>query len=447
MKTKENPKVCVIGMGYVGLTLAVTLHKHGISSCGVDVSEEVADGISQGKPHFYEEGLVPLLHAQLKNDFYCTTETPHDNAVRVFIVAVGTAVKRKTPQFGELNSAVRSIGRVLKRDDLVILRSTVPVGVTREYVIPLLERESGLVVGDDFSVSFAPERTIEGKALHELKTLPQIIGGFDEKSIKRTRSIFETFAPRSVIVGSLEEAEMIKLLNNTYRDFNFAFANEFALACNALNIDTTRVIRAANDGYARDPIPLPSPGVGGYCLTKDPHLLSYSTRRKGYQMRLPLWARGVNESMPAYVFSQIERFFDTYHKNKKTRHVSILGFAFKGTPPTSDIRFSPTLDLLALLKENSKYKISGHDFVVSESEVAELGIRSHSDVADAFRETHCVVVMNNHPRYGKLPIKKLTQNMRSPGMLVDTWSLYDPKKVTEQNNMYYSNLGFDTLHI
>ena len=357
VKTRNEPSTCVVGMGYVGLTLAATLHEHDISSCGVDVADDVARGINNGAPHFFEEGLVPLLRRQLQNNFYCETEIPSDCSIRTYIVAVGTAVRRKAPEFRELSSAARAVGRVLKRGDLVILRSTVPVGTTREYVIPLLEKISGLVAGDDFFVSFAPERTVEGRALHELKTLPQIVGGLNEKSVKMTQEIFNSFAPRCIVVGSLEEAEMIKLLNNTYRDFNFAFANEFALACDALNIDATRVIKAANDGYARDPIPLPSPGVGGYCLTKDPHLLSYSTRQRGYTMRLPLWARRVNESMPGYVYSQIEKFFNLYHKGGGVRHISILGFAFKGTPPTSDMRFSPTLDVVALLKENKKYKI------------------------------------------------------------------------------------------
>jgi len=151
-----------------------------------------------------------------------------------------------------------------------MLRSTVPVGTTRKQVIPVLEHYSGLAAGSGFHIAFCPERTVEGQAIQELSSLPQIVGGLTEACTEKAVSFWSTLTDTVVRVDALEAAELVKLINNSYRDLSFAFANEFALLADRYNIDATRLIAAANEGYPRDKIPRPSPGVGGYCLTKDP---------------------------------------------------------------------------------------------------------------------------------------------------------------------------------
>ena len=434
---------CVLGLGYVGLTLTITLRECGVPVYGVDVNHSVVSGINTAHPHFYERGLESLLRKHHKQGFLCFRAIPDDANIDTYIIAVGTAVRHKQPDFTELKSTSIGIGKRLKEGDVVILRSTVPVGSTREFVVHILEEESGLTAGEDFFVAFAPERTVEGDALRELRELPQIIGGIDEQSVARAAEIFNLFSPKIVAVDSLEEAEMIKLLNNSYRDFSFAFANEFSLACDVFNLDASKIIHTANHEYPRDRIPLPSPGVGGYCLTKDPHILHWSAQRKGYNMKLPRLARAINERMPQYVHTQVVKFFKTHHQATTAKHISILGFAFKGNPPTSDVRFSPTLDVLKLLKEIPKVQLYGHDFVVSSDVIASHGVQPIVKERDIFKDKHAVIIMNNHPKYKKLLLQH--HLMEKPALIFDTWSLFPKEKILGTKGLHYSNLGHDTI--
>ncbi|MBI2108842.1 MAG: nucleotide sugar dehydrogenase [Parcubacteria group bacterium] len=443
-KSAPNNSVCVLGLGYVGLTLAVTLYECGKRVYGVDINRTVVDGINNLQPHFYEKGLRPLLEKQQREGFECFDTIPRDDLITTYIIAVGTPVLNYTPVFRDLENSARHIGAVLKRGDLVILRSTVPVGTTRDFVIPILEKCSGLTAGPDFSVAFAPERTVEGDALQELRTLPQVIAGIDKRSATLTQALFEHFAPQSIMLDFLEEAEMVKLLNNTFRDFNFAFANEFARACDVFNLDTNKIVHAANEAYTRDKIPVPSPGVGGYCLSKDPYILQYSARQRGYEMKLPAVGRSVNEAMPEYVYGQIMKFLNTHHKETAVKHVAILGFAFKGKPPTSDMRFSPTLDVLKFLKGNPNIHIHGHDFVVADDVIAKHGAKPIADGKAIFKDKHAIVIMTNHPEYKNLEIEHVRE-MAKPALIFDTWSMLPKEEIVNIKGLHYSNLGYDTI--
>ncbi|MBI5401599.1 nucleotide sugar dehydrogenase [Candidatus Wolfebacteria bacterium] len=443
MVNSNKPEISVFGLGYVGLTLALVLSENGFKVRGVEVSDDIITKIKTGRAHFYENGLNDLLAAQLENGFSCVCGIS-DNKSSVYIIAVGTRVdENNQPDFRELRSSSENIGQVLKIGDLVILRSTVPIGVTRNFVIPILEKLSGLKAGEDFYISFAPERTAEGAALEELKTLPQIVGGLNRLSCEKTIEVFSTFTPNIVIVSSLEGAEMVKMVNNTYRDLNFAFANELSLICSRFNLDTNQIINAANSGYRRSHMPLPSPGVGGYCLTKDPFLLVYSSEQKGYSPRLPKIGREINYSMPRFVASRIMDFINKYYKTNEDIKISILGFAFKGNPPTSDVRFSPTIDLIEILKkEKINLDLNCHDFLVEEDVIKKRGVKYVRDVNGVFSGSSVVVVMTNHPDYVNLPIVSLAETMKKPSLLFDTWNIFDKELVGQNNQIYYSNLGY-----
>lgn len=443
----KNKKICVIGMGYVGLTLALSFSDLGFNVAGVEKREYITKNLCLGKAHFYEAGLEDILRRELGKGFKFVMdleEAPSD----IYIVAVGTPVApvnfAKKPDFTSLENISRKIGKVLKKGDLIILRSTVSPGTTRNFVIPILEKESGLAADSDFYVSFAPERTIEGKALEELRTLPQVIGGINSESALYAADVFKILVPQIIMVHSLEAAEMVKLANNLCRDVNFAFANELALICDKFNLDTNEVINAANFGYPRDRIALPSPGVGGYCLTKDPYILADAAEGRGYIPRLLTVAREINEHMPHYVAGQVEKFLNTNNKKIDQVKFYILGFAFKGKPDTSDIRFSPAIDVLNILKNKGAKILHGHDPVVPEEAIIQFGV-SFSAADDGFRDADCVLIMNNHPFFASLDILALLEKAKKPVLFFDSWKLFSPEKILKVDGVQYSNLGFDNI--
>ena len=206
-----------------------------------------------------------------------------------------------------IENAIRSVSVYLKGDH-VMIRSTVPVGTTRNFIIPKLNNLSKLKAGKDFYVSFVPERVVEGNALRELRSLPQIVGGLTSACLNRASKFWSTITPTIIRTSSLEASELVKLANNSFRDLSFAFANELAFVAGKFNLNAFDLIKAANNGYPRNKIPSPSPGVGGYCLTKDPILFSSSISRKKNDVMLSKVGRVVNERATKSVIFTIQKY-------------------------------------------------------------------------------------------------------------------------------------------
>lgn len=429
-----HKKVCVLGLGFVGFTLALSLAEAGFSVIGIDKDKEIKEEILKGSAHFYEPGIDTLLKYHLNRNFF--VEEKINPECDIYIISVGTPLNsNKEPDTEPLRIACEEVGKNLKYGDLVILRSTVPVGCTRDFVLPILEKESNLKVGKDFYLSFAPERTIEGKALYELRTLPQVIGGYDQNSTDMTAKFFRELTPSIVAVDSLEEAEFIKLLNNSFRDLIFSFANEFSLICEKYNLNATKIISAANEGYPRDRIPVPSPGVGGYCLTKDPYFYIKAGTEAGITSMLSIQGRKINEKIPEIIYGKIRRKMEELNKNIKDCKIFIIGFAFKGEPETSDMRGSTTLDLISFLKEVNK-NIYGYDPVVEKDEIEKLGVR-YCSFEEGFRDADIAILMNNHRSYASMDLYGLLKSMNKPGIFCDYWYLFPSKMVKQVDGIYH----------
>jgi nucleotide sugar dehydrogenase len=436
VRTKD---VAVIGLGYVGLTLALTLNEFGIKVSGIDTDIKTVAKLSKGAPHFYERGLEDLLKKHIGRNLFVKNSLSQKES-DVYIICVGTPVdKYKKIIISDLKSAASSVGRVLKSHDLVVLRSTVPIGTCRNLVVPILEKESGLRAGKDFFISFAPERTIEGRALEELKTLPQVIGGYNKQSVDYATQLFQLFSSTIVPVSSLEVAESVKLLNNTFRDVAFSFSNEAAQALDGFSINAREVIRAANEGYPRDKIPYPSPGVGGLCLTKDPYIFIDSAKKVKRKLRLPLASRSINMSMADFVLSKVKIFCATNGKSSKTAKIFVIGIAFKGDPETSDIRNSPSIDILNKLKEQYE-NIFIYDPVAKREDLSMLGVTVLSKAAAGFKNADCVLFLNNHLSYRDLPIYTLSKSMAKPGFLFDGWGIYSKEELSSVGSLVYYSL-------
>lgn len=431
-------RIGVVGLGYVGLTLALTLADLGFQVRGFDINENVRASLAKGKPHFFEDGISQILKDNLGKNFEVVDNFSGNNNCEIYFIAVGTPLRSsKEPDLEYLKNASVRIGKVLKSGDAVILRSTVPVGTTRNFVVPLLEKHSNLRAGKDFFVAFAPERTIEGKALRELRTLPQVIGGFDRSSVDLSASIFNHMTHSVVLVDSLEEAEVVKLINNTYRDVHFAYANELSLICHQLGIDTHRVIEAANRGYERSGVPFPSPGVGGACLEKDPFILLHSAKVKNAS--LVRQARNISDTMVNFVAETTAAFLKEKKPDVKNPKLFILGFAFKGRPVTSDMRGSTTIQLVEKLRKETK-NIYGYDPAVKRSEITALKVKHVSDLKKGFEGADAVIIMNNNPIFEELNIRNLLTSTNKPCFLFDTWGLYPMAEIGKVRHISYKRL-------
>lgn len=435
----STKKVAVFGMGYVGLTLAVSLANRGHLVTGVEINPDTLRQLAQGIPHVHEPGLTDMLRVNLDRQQITfaagLSEEPH----QVYIVAVGTPLgAAHQPDLGALQRVLGVIAGLLKQGDQVMLRSTVPVGTTREVVIPFLEERTGLHAGEDFYVCFSPERTVEGRAMQELRTLPQVIGGYSPRCLRRAAEFWATLTPSVVQVASLEAAEAVKLANNTYRDLSFAFANEVALLADAHNLDAFHLISAANEGYPRNPIPLPSPGVGGYCLTKDPILFSSTPHGPREDAVLGPAGRQINERAAHYPVDVLERHAAEVGLPLAEMKVVIVGLAFKGEPETTDMRGSTAVSVLNALRGRVR-SIVGWDAVIAPEDVKEAGFETTADLAGSIEEADAVLILNNHPDNMRSEISVASSGHR---LIFDGWHQFEAAEIEKIPGLRYATMGY-----
>jgi len=434
-------KIAVVGMGYVGLTLAVSLANRGHEIIGIDVQTNLVEQLRVGNPHLHELGLREMLKVNLDRGQISFDTCLRNDSQNIYIISVGTPINELLrPELAALDNAINQIGAFLKCGDQVMLRSTVPMGTTRQFVVPKLESLSGIRAGEDFHIAFAPERTIEGNALHELRTLPQVIGGLTPVCAEKAAQFWSTLTQSVVRVSSLEGSELVKLANNTFRDLSFAFANEMALLADSVNIDAFDLIRAANDGYPRNPIPLPSPGVGGYCLTKDPILFGADPDGQCSETTLGRAGRTVNKRAGLYAVEVLRRFANRIGKPLMSLSVLIVGAAFKGIPETSDMRGSVSLDVAAELNGRVA-RLRVWDAVVIVENIQALGLDSVNNLNEGINDADAVLILNNHPLN---IIAEAYQKAAKEKLIFDGWHQLDSREIEKISGLTYATLGYMT---
>jgi UDP-N-acetyl-D-mannosaminuronic acid dehydrogenase len=443
LRLARHRHVVVLGLGYVGLTLALVMADSGFYVTGVDVNNERIISLTNGVSYIHELGLPELLKEQKGKNLHLETRIPENGDV--YVISVGTPIQKENqaslkPYMGYLEEASKSIAKVLRKGNLVILRSTVPIGTCRNFVIPILENLSGLKCGIDFHLSFAPERTAEGKALKELRTLPQIIGGFNYDSIEATAAVFKDITPTLIRVDSLEVAEMAKLINNSFRDYIFAYSNQMALIAEKFNINVNKVIQAANDGYVRDPVPYPSPGVGGPCLTKDPYIFASVLEKYSLDRSIFIKGREINEKMHNHVYDSIVRELNKLNKPPKICKILVCGLAFKGYPETADIRDSSSVEVAKLFIKNG-FSVSGYDAVADKEEVRSLNIQT-VEIPEGFGGTDVVLFLNNHKNFEKINIYQMIRSMSDNPIVFDGWGLFRDEDIVSVKPSIYMGLSY-----
>ena len=437
MTPHVDRNICIVGMGYVGLTLAVVMAERGFRVVGLETNPDILNRLRSGDPHFHEVGLPVRLRKVLDTGALQIREHIPANAdlPTVYIISVGTPLGANgKPRIDMVEQVTREIAAAMPSGSLIVLRSTVVIGTTRKVVLSILQAS-----GKEFHLAYCPERTIEGKALEELRSLPQIVGGLRPQDAWRAAVMFQELTPTTLRVSSLETAEVIKLLDNSFRDLFFAFGNEVAMLCDAAGIDGIEVIHSANMGYARTNIALPG-FVGGPCLEKDPHILEYSLAPFDFIPRLISTGRQLNEDLPGHV---IQSLLMDLPKDKLPviPVVSICGLAFKGRPETDDLRGTPAKILIREIRHAlPSAEIRGQDFAVSSESIASLGLKPVS-IEQAFEGANIVIVANNNTKYEWLDCNELFKRMADPALVYDVWDVLQGVGLDERGRVMFRRFG------
>ncbi len=411
--------ICVVGLGYVGLTLAVYLARQGLQVHGVEISNEILQSLKRKKAHFYEDHFDIHLEKAIDNGLFTYgdqyTESPEKT---VYIITVGTPLGTDgLVHLTSLQTVIDNIAKELKDDDIIVLRSTVKLGTTQGMIKEALGK-----TGKTYYLGFCPERTLEGSAFKELSSLPQIISGINDDSLKEIEMFFKSIFRETVAMKSVEEAEMVKLLNNSERDLMFAVGNEVALMCEEKGLDAYRIIQAANYQYPRSNLKKPGP-VGGPCLEKDPYILTEGFKKASYQPSLFTAGRKVNESI---IRGGLKRFLERKEVQGSIvpTKVAVLGFAFKGIPSTGDVRGSLVCDVVNTIKNYFPYaKIIGHDYLATSYDMRRAGaLEGLNDLKSVLKDADMVILQNNHPFYKREDWANLQQLMGKGAWIYDFWN-------------------------
>ncbi|WP_198508996.1 nucleotide sugar dehydrogenase [Bacillus sp. FJAT-44742] len=401
-------KVCVMGLGYIGLPTAVMFASCGFRVHGVDINQEVINSLSLKKPHIEEPGLEETLGHVIEEGNLSFSKEPEE--ADAFIIAVPTPItKEKKANIDYVRNAMEMIVPCVKEGDLIILESTVPPGTVEKVMIQELQK-TGLKVGEEVFVSHSPERVLPGKLFEELVSNDRIVGGINQESADRTASLYKHFVKGTIHITDAKTAEMVKLMENTYRDVNIALANELAQISDQLGCDVWEAIRLANF-HPRVNIHQPGPGVGGHCIAVDPWFLHEASPDKA---KLIETARRINDETPMYVGGLIEQITEFITKPK----VALLGLAYKGN--IGDMRESPSLKVISYLKKlNVEYTI--YDPYV-ESKMEE----QVSTVEEAVKGADCIIMLTEHSAFKELDYKKLYDLMNNHN-IIDTKNVLDEK--------------------
>jgi UDP-N-acetyl-D-mannosaminuronic acid dehydrogenase len=491
--------VCIVGMGHVGLPLALLMVDQGAKVIGCDKDQGFLDELRAGRSPIVEhsKNLFPsskvlssacpncgvrilkvgketfcpscmrkadlssgtvrltaqlhgvrmrsdashemedlLARALASGNLELTSDTSEAVERSAFVVfTVGTPIDaKKEPDNSALISASRAVGRGLKKGSVVIVRSTVSPGTTENLVGSIIHEESGLRPGKDFGLAHVPETTLEGLALFELRTLPKMVGGVDQRSARAAGALFRGFKTPVHIFDGPKITETAKLFCNIYRDVNIALANELALACEAVGVDVMKVIEASHTDPKTNVL-TPGPGVGGYCLTKDAFYLSGPASKRGFTPQILTLARQINDEMPSHVHKLITDAFREAKLDVKGTRIAILGVAFKGN--TADTRESPSFSVIGMLREDG-VDLVVHDPLVSGADrrLLALKVERADNLRSSVKGARAVVVLTDHLEYRGLTgagLKKLEPNLR---VVVDARHILDPVEVRSAGLVY-----------
>ena len=347
--------VAVIGLGYVGLPLAIQATNSNLKVYGYDIDEEKVNCYNLGKSSIEDISDIELQKS-LEKGLFLSSDPKYLSASETIVISVPTPLTDYQPDLSYVRSAAETIANHITENQIIILESTTYPGTTIEVLIPVIEEISHLKAGVDFYAGYSPERIDPGNEKWNFKNTPKVISGIDDESLTKIKTFYEKIIDQVVTVSGTKEAEMVKLLENTYRHVNIALINELAILCNMLEIDIWEVVNAAKTKPFGFESFRPGPGVGGHCIPVDPNYLSFKTRQIGKPVRFVELAQEINNSMPSYVVSRLLEKMNLLEKPFKNSNILILGVAYKRD--IGDIRESPAIGIIENLYDrgvNVKY--------------------------------------------------------------------------------------------
>lgn len=389
---KNDLKMTVIGLGYIGLPTAAMFASNGVHVLGYDVNQRVVDALNKGEITIEEPYLDDLVNQVVTSGrLKASTQMEESD---VFIIAVPTPIlANKGADMSYVASATEAIVPHLRKGNIVVLESTSPPGSTEDIIVPILKK-SGLNIGEDVFVAHSPERVIPGRILIELVENNRIVGGINEASTVAVKKLYEIFVKGEIFATDSKTAEMCKLMENTFRDVNIALANELAKLCENMGINAWEVIELSNK-HPRVNLHQPGPGVGGHCLAVDPWFIV----EKDETAKIIKLARQTNDSMPEHVMARIQKLCPEGHEK-----VAILGLTYK--PNIDDMRESPLVDLVNELKGHTSYTLAQHDpYAPQNGELVE-------NVYDAVKDADLLVLGVHHDAFKDLDFDKIASLMK-----------------------------------
>lgn len=392
----KSARIGIIGLGYVGLPLAVEFAEGGFSVIGFDISEEKVKMIGRAKSYIDDIADARLKPLVKSSKLTATTDPKLLSKMDCVSICVPTPLsKTKDPDISYILAACEWVKKNIHKDMLVVLESTTYPGTTDEVIKPKLE-ESGLKAGKDFYLAFSPERVDPGNATYTTKNTPRVVGGFSNKCCKMGKLYYEQVIPNIYPVSSTEAAEMVKLLENTFRSVNIGLVNEVALMCHRLKLDVWEIINAAaTKPFGFMPF-YPGPGLGGHCIPIDPHYLSWKLKTLNYYARFIELAGDINSHMPEWVVERVTSLLNDTGKSVKNSKIMVLGVAYKKN--IQDVRESPALDVLELL-EKLGAKIKYNDPYVPEVRWHKSKKKSTKLTAAILKASDMTIILTDHTDY------------------------------------------------
>jgi UDP-N-acetyl-D-glucosamine dehydrogenase len=393
---RRTARVGVIGLGYVGLPLAVEFAKAGFRVTGFEIDTSRVEKLNRGRSYIQDVPGPELRDLVRRGALRATLDFDELRGMDAIDICVPTPLRKtKDPDVSYILAAVREIASRLRRGQLVVLESTTYPGTTEELVLPMLQRDSWKV-GRDFFLAFSPERVDPGNPTYQTHNIPKVVGGITPACSRAAAALYATVVDRVVPVRSTQVAEMVKLLENTFRSVNIGLVNEIALMCDKMKIDVWEVIdAAATKPFGFMPF-YPGPGLGGHCIPVDPFYLSWKARQTGFEARFIELAGQINGSMPYHVVGRVREALNSKRKSVRGSRVLLMGVAYKAG--IDDVRESPSLDILDLLAEE------GATVSFCDPYVKSITHRGHTLASTPFRPStlraaDCVVIATAHPTF------------------------------------------------